>query len=369
VPTDFDVIVAGGGVIGIAVARALALRGRSALVLEAETSPGQHQTSRNSEVIHAGIYYPPGSLKARFCIAGKTQILGYCRDRGVGAALTGKLIVATTDDEAARLDSIAAGAAAAGMPDLERLTGDAARALEPDLSCVAALWSPTTGIVDSAGYLLSLQGDLEAAGGSVICRARVTRAVPEGGEFVVEADAEGEGVTLRSGHFINAAGFSAPTLSANIPGMPANAIPEHGLAKGNYFTLSGKSPFRHLIYPVPVPGGLGTHLTLDLAGQARFGPDVEWVDNVDYRVDPARGDGFYAAIRRYWPGLPDGALVPAYSGIRAKIGPRGSAQDFVLSGPRDHGIPGLLNLFGIESPGLTSSLPLADHAADMLLAG
>lgn len=360
-------IVAGGGVIGLAVARELALRGQTILVLEAEAAPAQHQSSRNSEVIHAGIYYPKGSLKSRLCLSGKPRLYAYCAERGIRADRIGKLIVATTDEEARQLDRIRDTAREAGMPDLLPLSAARARALEPELACTGALLSPSTGIVDSQAYILSLQGDIEAAGGALVCRARVERVGRRDGGFEVSASAEGEETALTCRRFVNAAGFSAPALAQRIEGVPDAAIPEAGLAKGNYFSLSVRTPFRRLIYPVPVPGGLGTHLTLDLGGQARFGPDVEWVDRVDYSVDPARGESFYAAIRRYWPGLPDGALVPAYSGIRAKIGPRTGAQDFRIDGPGEHGIPGLLNLFGIESPGLTSSLALAEYAADRLL--
>jgi L-2-hydroxyglutarate oxidase LhgO len=364
---DFDTIVAGGGVVGLAAARALALRGHSVLVLEAEPAVALHQSSRNSEVIHAGIYYPPGSLKAHCCIEGKARLYAYCRSRGVEARAVGKLIVATRPEEIATLQTIEAGARAAGMADLDLIEAGAALALEPDLACVAALWSPTTGIVDSQAYVLALTGDLEGAGGAVVCRARVTSVRPEARGFAVCAIADGEEMELRCSNFVNSAGFSAPALAGRIEGLDESQIPAAGLAKGSYFSLPGKAPFRHLVYPVPVPGALGTHLTLDLGGQARFGPDIEWVDEVDYRVDPARGEGFYAAIRRYWPGLPDGALVPAYAGVRAKIGPRGSAQDFVISGPDRHGMAGLVNLFGIESPGLTSSLVLADLVAEALI--
>jgi L-2-hydroxyglutarate oxidase LhgO len=364
---DYDAIVAGGGVIGLAVARELALRGLSTLVLEAEDAPALHQSSRNSEVIHAGIYYPAGSLKSRLCLAGKSRLYAYCAERGIRAERLGKLIVATTGDEALELDRIRETAGRAGMPDLLLLTPAEAQDLEPALTCAGALLSPSTGIVDSAGYILALRGDLENAGGALVCRSRVERVALSAAGFAVTALAEGEEITLTCRMFVNAAGFSSPALAARIEGLPKTAIPEAGLAKGSYFSLSCPTPFRRLIYPVPVPGGLGTHLTLDLAGKARFGPDVEWVDRVDYAVAPARGDTFYTAIRRYWPGLPDGALVPAYAGIRAKIGPRSGQQDFRIDGPGAHGLPGLLNLFGIESPGLTSSLALAEYAADLLL--
>lgn len=360
-------ILAGGGVNGLAVARALALRGLSVLVLEAEEAPALHQSSRNSEVIHAGIYYPAGSLKSDLCLRGKPMLYAYAAKRGIRAERVGKLIVATTGQEAARLVDIRAGAAKAGLSELHLISGAEARAMEPELTCAAALWSPTTGIIDSQAYVLSLLGDLEAAGGALVCRSRVTRVRRDGAGFVVVAAADGEEVGLSCRYFVNAAGFFAPALAAQIEGFPPSALAEAGLAKGSYFALVGRSPFSHLIYPVPVPGGLGTHLTIDLGGQARFGPDVEWVDRVDYSVDAARAAGFYGAIRRYWPALPDGALVPAYAGIRAKIGPRSATQDFIVAGPAQHGAPGILCLFGIESPGLTASLALADLAVQRLV--
>lgn len=366
---DFDTIVAGGGVIGLAVGRALAQRGQSVLVVEAEDAVALHQSSRNSEVIHAGIYYPAGSLKARMCLAGKDRLYAYARDRGIRAEAIGKLIVATATDEVATLERIRTAASAAGLDALEALDGAAVRRMEPELNAVAALWSPTTGIIDSRSYILALQGDLEAAGGSVICRARVIAVRRGRGCYDVEVQSPDGAVTLRAAAFVNAAGLWAPAVAATIEGYPTAAIPASGLARGCYFSLAGRAPFRHLVYPVPVPGALGTHLTLDLAGQARFGPDIEWIDSVDYRVDPGRAASFYDAIRRYWPGLPDQALTPAFAGIRAKIGPRDCTQDFELAAEDGHGLPGVLCLFGIESPGLTSSLALADLAADRLGAG
>jgi L-2-hydroxyglutarate oxidase LhgO len=365
---EVDCVVVGAGVVGLAVARALALAGREVLVLEAAEGIGTETSSRNSEVIHAGIYYPKDSLMARSCVAGKRMLYTYCAERGVPHRNCGKFIVATSPEEAERLSAIRARAAANGVEDMEVLDAAAARAVEPALDCVAALTSPSTGIIDSHAYMLALQGDAENAGAMFVFHSPVTggRLLPEGGAEVSVGGAEP--MELRCKLLVNSAGLYAPALAGKLAGMPAEKVPPAFYAKGNYFTLAGRSPFSRLIYPVPVPGGLGVHLTIDLGGQARFGPDVEWVSSPrDYEVDPKRGQGFYAAVRRYWPGLPDGALQPGYSGIRPKIvGPGVAAQDFVLQGPADHGQAGLLNLFGIESPGLTASLALAEHAMEKL---
>lgn len=362
-----DSVVVGAGVVGLAVARALATAGRETIILEAADAFGTETSSRNSEVIHAGIYYPAGSLMARLCVAGRRALYAYCAERNVPHRRSGKLIVATTEAEAAALSAIRARAAANGVEDLVEIDGAAARALEPALTTtVAALLSPSTGIVDSHAYMTALLGDAEAAGaaiayGSPMLAARV---VPDGFEIDVGG---ADPVTIRARSLVLAAGLQAPALARRIDGLPAEKVPDLWYAKGNYFTLSGRSPFSRLIYPVPVPGGLGTHLTLDLAGQARFGPDVEWVERIDYTVDPARGQAFYAAIRRYWPALPDGALEPGYAGIRPKLSPQGApARDFRVDGPADHGVPGLVALYGIESPGLTASLALADHVVERL---
>jgi L-2-hydroxyglutarate oxidase LhgO len=356
-----DVVVVGAGVVGLAAARALALAGREVLVLDAAEGIGTETSSRNSEVIHAGIYYPAGSLMAKTCVEGKHRLYRYCAEHGVPHSNCGKLIVATTEEEAGRLESIKARAAANGVPDLRLLGRAEALAMEPALACTAALHSPSTGIIDSHAYMLALQGDAENAGAMFAFHAPVLRgrATDDGIEIEVGG---AEPMALRAKLLVNSAGLHAPRLARGIEGMPAQHVPEAYYAKGNYFTLAMRSPFSRLIYPVPVPGGLGTHLTIDLGGQARFGPDVEWVESIDYAVDPRRGHSFYAAIRRYWPDLPDGALSPGYSGIRPKTVPPGApAQDFVVQGPATHGVPGLVNLFGIESPGLTASLALADH--------
>ena len=360
-----ECVVIGAGVIGLAVARRLAQAGREVVVLEAAEGIGTVTSSRNSEVIHAGIYYRAGSLMARMCVAGKHALYTYCADHGIPHRNCGKLIVATTPKETEKLQSIRAHAEANGVRDMQTLTGAAVRALEPALNCDAALLSPSTGIIDSHAYMLSLRGDAEAAGAFLAFHTPLLRAKAKAGK--IELDAGGEApMTLECRLLVNAAGLDAPATARRIEGMPADLVPQAYLAKGNYFSCSARAPFSRLIYPVPEPGGLGVHLTLDMAGQARFGPDVEWVDHIDYAVDPARADRFYPAIRKYWPALPDGALMPSYSGMRPKIvPPQIATQDFVIQDPREHGIRGLINLFGIESPGLTSSLAIADHVGEI----
>lgn len=361
----FDCAVIGAGVVGLAVARALALQGREVIVLEAEGAIGTGTSSRNSEVIHAGIYYPEGSLKARLCVAGKAMLYAYAEQRGVPHRRCGKLIVATSPDQLGALDGIVDKARRNGVDDLVHLSRDAVRALEPALHCVGALHSPSTGIVDSHAFMLSLQGDLENAGGVLALKSPVARAKCAQGAIDLIAN---DGTVLRCKTVVNAAGLGAPALAARFAGLPAAHVPTPYFAKGNYFTLSGRAPFSHLIYPVPEPGGLGVHLTLDLGGQAKFGPDVQWVASPDdLVVDPARGEGFYAEVRRYWPGLADGALKPGYAGVRPKLsGPGAPAADFVIDGPATHGVPGLVNLFGIESPGLTSSLAIAQYVTQLI---
>jgi len=364
-----ECIVVGAGVVGLAVARALALAGREVIVLEQAEGIGTETSSRNSEVIHAGIYYPAASFMARFCVAGRRALYAYCRERGVPFNNCGKLIVATNADEDARLAGIKARAEANGVEGMRVLSRAEALALEPALHCTSALFSPVTGVVDSHAFMLALQGDAENAGAAVVFFSPVTGArVREGG---LEVDVGGtDPTTLRCALLVNSAGLHAPALAARIEGMPQERVPPAYYAKGNYFTLAGRSPFSRLIYPVPVPGGLGTHLTIDLGGQARFGPDVEWIDKIDYTVDPARAEKFYAAVRRYWPDLKDGALMPGYAGIRPKIVPPAVAsQDFVIQGPQTHGVPGLINLFGIESPGLTASLAIADFVVEVSRTG
>jgi L-2-hydroxyglutarate oxidase LhgO len=360
-----ECVVIGAGVIGLAVARRLARAGREVIVLEAAEGIGTVTSSRNSEVIHAGIYYPAGSLMARMCVSGKRALYEYCGDHGIPHRNCGKLIVATTPKETLRLQSIRAHAEANGVFDLQTLSGEAARALEPALNCDAALLSPSTGIIDSHAFMLALRGDAEDGGAVCAFHTPLLRAKALAGR--IELDAGGIApITLECRILVNAAGLGASAVARSIDGMPIDLIPQAYLAKGNYFSCSAPAPFSRLIYPVPEPGGLGVHLTLDMAGQARFGPDVEWVDAINYAVDPARAERFYPAIRRYWPALPDGALMPSYSGIRPKIVPPAVAvQDFLIQGPPHHGVDGLINLFGIESPGLTSSLAIADYVGEL----
>lgn len=352
-------VVIGAGVVGLAVARALAQTGREVVVLEAADAIGTGTSSRNSEVIHAGIYYPAGSLKARLCVRGKELLYTYCAERGVEFRRCGKLIVATSAEQVAQLEGIRQKAAANGVDDLQMLTRAQAQALEPALACHAALLSPSTGIVDSHGLMLALQGDLEHAGGAVALLSPLASAQVQDGGILLRTE---DGTELLAQEVVNAAGLWAPGVAARIHGLDAAHVPTAYYAKGSYFTLSGRAPFSHLIYPVPEAAGLGVHLTLDLGGQAKFGPDVQWVEDPSHlQVDPQRGDGFYAEVRKYWPALQDGSLAPGYAGIRPKIsGPHEAAADFCIQGPATHGVPGLVNLFGIESPGLTSCLAVAE---------
>jgi L-2-hydroxyglutarate oxidase LhgO len=364
-----DAVVIGAGVVGLAVARSLALAGRDVIVLEALDAIGTVTSARNSEVIHAGLYYPPGSLKARLCVEGKHKLYAYCEQRGIAHRRCGKLVVAAHEGQVAYLDKLRAQAVANGVDDA-RLIGTAAlRQLEPALSAVAALHSPSTGIVDSHGFMLALQGEAEAHGAMLAFESPVLRGhVVHGG---IELEVGGtQPMHICAAVVVNSAGLSAPAVASNIEGLDARHVPTAHYCKGSYFSLAGRAPFTHLIYPVPEAAGLGVHLTLDLGGQARFGPDVEWLPDdapIDYAVDATRAEGFYAEIRRYWPALPDAALQPAYSGVRPKIqAPHEAARDFVLQGPAEHGVAGLVNLFGIESPGLTSALAIGDEVAALL---
>jgi L-2-hydroxyglutarate oxidase LhgO len=353
-----DCVVAGAGVIGLAIARRLARDGREVIVLESEGEIGTMTSSRNSEVIHAGIYYPRQSLMARLCVSGRAALYRYCSEHGVPHRNCGKLIVAATAEESERLVAIAGRARANGVADLKVLSRAEALALEPALNCTGALLSPSTGIIDSHAYMLALRGDAEEAGALFAFHAPLQRATPADGHMRLDIGGKAP-MTIGCRLLVNAAGHDAPALAAAIGAMPAEHIPKAYFAKGSYFSCAARAPFARLIYPVPVEGGLGVHLTLDMAGLARFGPDVEWVDRIDYSVDPRRSELFYPAIRKYWPGLPDGSLMPAYAGIRPKIVPPS------IEGPHTHGIAGLINLFGMESPGLTSSLAIADHVAEL----
>jgi L-2-hydroxyglutarate oxidase LhgO len=360
-----DVVIIGAGVVGLAIARALAFQGREVLILEAAESFGTETSSRNSEVIHAGIYYPPGTLKARLCVAGRELLYPFCEQFGVPYRRCGKLIVATSQSQLTELEQIRRAAHANGV-SLEFLERAQAVALEPRLRCEGALHSPLTGIIDSHAYMLALLGQAERRGGTLVTAATVTSLCSEH-RGTIGLGINNEEPSLRANLVINSAGIHAPQVARLMEGFPPQHIPTPYFAKGNYFTLSGRSPFERLVYPVPEPGGLGVHLTLDLAGRARFGPDVQWVEKCEYSVEPQRAARFYAAIRTYWPEIPDGALQPGYAGIRPKItGPAEPAADFRVDGPQTHGIPGMVNLFGIESPGLTASLALADYVAELV---
>jgi L-2-hydroxyglutarate oxidase LhgO len=361
-----DAVVVGAGVVGLAIARALALGGREVIVLERESTIGTGTSSRNSEVIHAGIYYPPGSLKARLCVAGRRALYPFLADRGIAHRRCGKLIVATDPRQIPGLEKLHAQAKTNGVTDLRMLAAREARALEPQLACVAALESPSTGIVDSHAFMLGLHGEAEDHGAAIAFRSPLLAGHIRQGGIELEVGGE-EPMRLLARTVVNCAGLFAQDVARRIEGFPAERIPPTYYCKGNYFGLSGSSPFSRLVYPAPEGAGLGVHLTLDLAGQARFGPDVEWIERIDYDVDPGRAKVFYDAIRSYWPGLKDGVLQPAYSGIRPKLQARGQpASDFLIQGPGDHGVPGLMNLFGIESPGLTAALAIGDHARELV---
>ena len=362
---EVDVVVIGAGVVGLAIARALAFAGREVLIVEAAESFGTGTSSRNSEVIHAGIYYPRGSLKARMCVSGRGLLYDFCEQYAVPYRRCGKLIVATSESQLPELRKIQQAASGNGV-SLEFLSRAQALELEPRLTCEGALHSPMTGIIDSHAYMLTLLGQAEGRGATLVTSTKVTglQIEREGG---IRIAINNEEPALRARTVINSAGLHAPQVARLIEGFPTAHVPTAYFAKGNYFTLSGRSPFERLVYPIPEPGGLGVHLTLDLAGRARFGPDVQWIEECDYCVDGRRAERFYAAIRAYWPDLADGALQPGYAGIRPKItGPTEAAADFRVEGPRVHGVAGIVNLFGIESPGLTASLALASYVAEQV---
>lgn len=370
-----DSIVIGAGVVGLAAARALALAGREVVILEAAEAFGTATSARNSEVIHAGLYYPPGSWKARLCVEGRDRLYAYAAERGIPHRRCGKLIVATAAGQDEGLAAIQARGEACGVDDLQWLTATQAQALEPALQCSAALHSPSTGIVDSHALMLALLGEAEDHGAMLALHSPVERVVSlAGGGFEVHVGGS-EPMAVQAREVVNAAGLHAQALARRIEGLDPACVPAQHWARGHYFGLPGRPAFHRLIYPLPEPGGLGVHLTLDLGGQMRFGPDVQWVPVTtlgaeDYTVDPARQAGFDDAIRRFWPALPAGRLQPAYAGLRPKIsGPGEPAADFMIQGPPEHGLPGLVNLFGIESPGLTASIALGEHVVARLQGG
>jgi L-2-hydroxyglutarate oxidase LhgO len=361
--SELDAVVVGAGVVGLAVGRALALAGREVTVLEQAATIGTHQSSRNSEVIHAGIYYATGSLKARLCVAGKERLYRYCAQHDVNHSRLGKLIVATREEQLAKLEALKKKADDNDVRDLTWLDAAAVHEMEPAVRCVAALLSPSTGIVDSHGLMAAYRRDLEARGGRVVFSSPVLGGRAQGDGIVLEVGGA-DPVTVECRTVINCGGLFAQDLARAIAGCPPRTIPERRRGKGHYFVFAGKAPFSRLVYPLPVPGGLGIHVTLDLAGRVRFGPDVCWVDEVDYSFDESRAASFYTAVREYFPDLRDGDLVPGYTGIRAKVPGAPDFQDWDIQGPADHGVPGLVNLFGIDSPGLTSSLAIADYVLE-----
>jgi len=365
--SDIDCLVIGAGVVGLAVARELAQAGREVVIAEAAEGIGTQTSARNSEVIHAGIYYPPGSLKARVCVEGRKRLYRYLAERGLPHKACGKLIVATSESQKPALETIIARAVASGVDSLRWLSGTDAKAMEPEVRCEIALLSPETGVVDSHALMLSLLGECEAAGGSLALNTPIASWRREADGFSVDfGGADPATYTVRS--IVNSAGHGAPKLLSQLEGFPAQHVPVQHYAKGNYFALTGRQPFSHLVYPVPEAAGLGIHATIDMGGRVKFGPDVEWVEHdQDLVVDPTRAEKFYAAIRTYWPALPDGALVADYAGIRPKLhGPTEPMPDFRIDGPEAHGVSNLVNLLGIESPGLTSSLAIAEMVAERL---
>jgi L-2-hydroxyglutarate oxidase LhgO len=365
---DFDSVVIGAGVIGLAVARQLSMAGCSVLVLEKAHAPGTETSSRNSEVIHAGIYYPTGSLKARLCIEGRKMLYGYCASRNVAMKPLGKIIVATMPEEEKKLEAIAALAKANGVGDLKWLTAGEVAALEPEVFCTRALLSPSTGIINSGAYMLALQADVQSNSATIAFNTTFSGAVQRQDAFLVRArDASGETAELACNALINCAGHGAHTAALAIEGISAEKLPPRFLAKGSYCSVTGKSPFRHLIYPVPVPGALGIHATLDMNGSVRFGPDIQWVEDISYSLAPDLPQKFSRAVAAYWPGVRERDLAPSYCGIRPKShGPDAAFADFCIQDVGAHGVRGLINLFGIESPGITASLAIAQHVVGLL---
>jgi len=361
-----QVLVIGAGVVGLAVARAAARKGHDVVVAEAAAAIGTGTSSRNSEVIHAGMYYATGTLRGRHCVRGRRMLYEFCASHGVPHRKCGKLIVAANTAELDKIGQIEKQGHINGVEGLELIGGNAARAMEPELSCLGALHSPETGIIDSHRYMLALRGDLEDAGGAIAVNTPVTGATRKGGQWWVRFGGR-DGGEFAFDAVANCAGLGAQGVARTMEDYPATRVPRLVLAKGNYFTFAGKPAFSRLIYPTPIVGGLGVHVTLDLAGRMRFGPDVEWIERENYDVNPARAELFYVRIRTYWPGLPDGTLSPDYSGIRPKLSGAGEPQgDFMIDAPAQHGLPGLVQMFGIESPGLTSSLSLGEEVAGYL---
>ena len=362
---EADCIVIGAGVIGLACARALAISGRDVIVIERNLSIGMETSSRNSEVIHSGIYYPRASLKAVECVRGREMLYAYCRKHNIPHRKLGKLIVATAKGEEPILDDLYRNGIDNGVNDLQRLSKRETVSYEPSLFCSGSLWSPSTGIVDSHSLMLAMQGELEDNGGMMAFDTELLRSSIKGNKILLETTGSTK-FTLLANLVVNCAGLNAQNIVKNMNGFEEQYIPPQFLARGNYFSLTVKAPFSHLIYPAPEPGGLGVHATLDLAGQCRFGPDVEWVEGISYKMDPTRADAFYSRIRKYWPDLKDGQLQPAYSGIRPKIvGPGENAGDFIIQGPNDHNSGPIINLFGMESPGLTCCLSIAEKVVEM----
>jgi L-2-hydroxyglutarate oxidase LhgO len=359
---DIECVVLGAGVVGLAIARHVSLAGHEVFVTEAESAIGTGVSARNSEVIHAGIYYPPGSLKANLCVDGKAKLYAYCQDRGVPHKQLGKLIVATDTSQHSNLEKLFAKGLANGVQDLQWLSAQQAQTLEPALRCTAAIYSPSTGIIDTHALMLSLQGDGQQAGAQYVLNSPLKSAHIQTNGTIALTFNDADQTELTCRWLVNAAGLNATHIAKKINGLAAHHIPTAYLCKGSYFSMQGRVPFSHLIYPAPHEAGLGVHLTLDLAGQARFGPDIEWVEEENYDVDAKRADAFYDEVRRYWPDLKDHSLTPDYAGIRPKVvGPHEPAHDFIIQGYAVHGVPGLVNLFGIESPGITACLAIAEH--------
>jgi L-2-hydroxyglutarate oxidase LhgO len=364
---EIECVVIGGGVVGLACAAAIARSGRDVLVLEAESALGTHASSRNSEVIHAGIYYPPGSLKAELCRRGRAQLYAFAKDRGIAFQKIGKLIVACSQGQVAKLEAIRRSAIANHVTDLEMLTKLEANRLEPSVSCTAALISPSTGIIDSHAYMLALSGELEAHGGMIALQTAVSTCNVSENRIIVKTGGE-NAIQLKARHLINCAGLMAPAVARSMKGLKENSVPQTHYAIGHYYRLTGRSPCQRLVYPLPEPGGLGIHLTVDLGGQAKFGPDVRWIDKIDYSFDDSRFGEFVSAIQAYLPELQVDRLAPDYTGIRPKIVGAGQPDaDFRIDGAEVHGGRGVVNLFGIESPGLTASLAIGDYVADLVL--